>query len=586
VQDKLGRIPVQVVEIDQDRCALTYGVGACTADGTGNAKCYNTLATCQVLEAYALGTPLTLRFTTAQSDLPNDEYLIPSVQSVSTSPTRVNIGGRTGRDKPLGVRAQVNVRLIDHPHNDNLVDPYIDDRSYDPYDRGTFWAKWLRRNPFYNGRALRVRDGYYGQPLNEMKTRHFVIESISLPDSRGNVQIKAQDILRLADNDKAQAPSLSTGRLLADITNSQTTITVTGGALSNYQQRNTKAIRIGDEIIRYSSVSVNGSGDLVFSGCVRGGDNTEAKAHDEEDSVQACLEYINERPDVIAYDLLTTYGEIDPAFIDLSEWQSEANTWFTGIFGGRLLSEPEGVTDLLGQLTEQFLFFIWWDEVAQKIRFKAVAPEFDEPPVFNEDDHLLQNSVTLKSDDQVRISEAWISYRLKNPTERINERDSYLRTVLRLDPTAASPIEYGQRKVYEVYSPWIINETQINILSARILSRYRNNPVRLTFRLDAKDRGAVDVASVFDIDYKGFVDFNGQQITQRYQVISLHEVVAGEIIEVEAVKFDFDLDFRPGRWMVTNAPTYANATEQERANGMWWSDNNGKIGTDDAYLWS
>lgn len=584
--DSLGRIPVQVIEMDQDRCALVYGVGACTATGTGNAKCYNTLATCQVRDAYTLGTPLTLRFAASQSDLPNEEYLIPSVQSVSTNPTKVNIGGRPGREKALGVRAQVNIRLADHPHGDNLVDPYLSDRSYDPLERGTFWAKWIRRNPFYNGRALRVKDGYYGQTLSEMKTRHYVIESISLPDSRGNVQIKAQDILRLADDDKAQAPALSTGRLLSDITETATTITVTNGDLANYQQRNTKAIRIGDELIRYSSVTVNGSGDLVFSGCVRASDNTEASDHDADDSVQACLEYINERPDVIAYDLLTTYGDIDTNFIPLSEWQAEANTWFTGIVGTRLLSEPIGITTLLGELSEQFLFFIWWDEVEQEIKFKAVAPEFDEPVVFNEDDHLLQNSVSLKSDDQERISEAWVSYRLKNPVEKVNERESYLRTVLRLDPTAASDIEYGQRKVYEVYSPWIVNETQINILSARILARYRNNPVRLKFRLDAKDRGAVDVASVFDIDYRGFVDFNGQQITQRYQVTSLQEVVPGEVIEIEAVKFDFDLDFRPGRWMVSNAPTYENATEQEKANGMWWSDNDGKIDGDDAYLWS
>ena len=581
----IGRIPVQVIEIDQDKCALTYGVGACTATGTGNAKCFNTLATCQVRDAYTLGEPLTLRFAVSQADLPSD-YIIPSVQSISTNPTKINIGGRKGKSKALGIRSQVTIRLIDHPHGDNLVDPYLSGRSYNSYERGTFWAKWLKRNPYYNGRALRVKDGYYGESLSEMKTRHYVIETISLPDSKGNVTIKAQDILRLADDDKAQAPAISTGKLLTAINSTDTTIIVTGGDVTNYSQRNSKAIRIGDEIIRYTSASVAGNGDITFSGCVRGSDGTEASESDVDDSVQACLEYVIERPDTIAYDLLVNYGGIDSGFINLAEWQAEADTWFTGVNGSRLLSEPTGVTTLLGELTEQFMFYIWWDDVAQKIRFKAIAPEFGTPPIFNESDHLLQNSVSLVTDDDLRISETWISYQLKTPVENVSERDSYLRTVLRLDPTASSAEEYGQRKVYEIKSPWIINETQINILSARILARYRDNPVRLKFRIDAKDRGLVDVASVFDVDFKGFVDFTGQQITQRYQVISMQEIVAGEVIEIEAIRFDYAIDFKAGKWMVSDAPLYANATEAEKANGMWWSESDGTIGTDNGYLWS
>jgi hypothetical protein len=586
---ELGKIPVQIIEIDQDYCSLSYGVGACNADTgvSGNAKCYNTYATCKSKDDYTLGTPLTISFAKPQSDLP-DEYLIPSVQSVSTSPTRINVGGRSGRDKPLGKRAQVSVNLQDHPHSDVLVDPYLTNRSYNPLENGTFWSKWLKRNPYYNGRSLRVKNGYYGQDLADYKTKHYVIESISLPDSRGKVTIKAQDVLRLADDDKAQAPSLSNGKLLADLNDTATTFTVTGGDISEYNQNSTQAVRINDEIIRYTSLTVDGSGDLVFSGATRASDGTEAQTHETDDNVQACLEYDNVRPDLIAKDLLLNYGNIDAAYIDDTAWSDEGTTWYGSIDGTRLLTEPVGVTQLLGELSEQFLFYIWWDEVEQLINFKAVAPQFETPPAIDEENNILQNSAGLKADDELRVSEIWLSYLLKTPIEKIKERDSYKRVYARIDKTASSEFEYGERKVYEVYSGWIDNDTIAILLTQRLLTRYRNNPIRLTFELDAKDRDLITVGQVFDITYRAFVDDNGVIQQKRYQAISVEETVAGEKIKVEAIKFDFDITFNASQWMASDAPTYDLATEPQKQNGAWWADADGKIdgSEDNAYQWS
>lgn len=586
--DVLGRIPVQIIEIDQDKCSLVYGVGACTADPgvTGNAKCFNTYATCTAKTAYVLGTPLTLRFAKSHSDIPDAEYIIPSLQSVGTSPTKINVGGRSGSTKPLGRRAEITVSVKDHPHSDNFIDPYLADRSYDPLELGTFWSKWLKRNPYYNGRALRVLDGYVGQTLAEMKTRNYVIESISLPDSRGNVTIKAQDILRLADNDKAQAPKLSNGKLLTDITAVATSIVVTGGNISEYNQNSTLAIRIGDEIIRYASITVGGGGDLTFNTCVRGSDGTIADTHDIDDSVQACLEYIATRPDNIAKDLLLNYGNIPTAYINATEWSDEGLLWYSSIDGTRLISEPTGVTTLLGELVEQYLFLTWWDDVTQLIKFQAIAPLLVTPPFLDSENNLLQNQTSLKSEDKLRVSEVWISYIQKTPIDKTDERDGYKRTLANFDPTAASDFEYAQRKVYEVYSAWLSNESQVSLLSTRLLARYRNNPISLSFKLDIKDRDIISLAQVFDITFKSFVDFNGAPETIRYQIVSINESVQLGTITCEAVRFDYDVSFKPGIWMTELAPDYATATPAEKLTGSWWSDVDGLISGDDGYLWS
>lgn len=587
VNSELGRIPVTIIEIDQDLCANQYGVAPCTAavGGTGAMKCFNGLASCQDVPNYAKGQPLTLRFSKPHSDMNYQEYIIPSVQSVSTSPMKLNIGGRSGTMKPLGKRSSVTITLIDHPHSDNLVDPYVSERDYDPLKNGTFWSKWLIRNPYYNGRALRVLDGYHGQLLSEMQTRHFVIESITLPNSNNQLKIKAQDVLRLADDDKAQAPKLSTGKLLSDITATQTTLVITGGTAASYQQNGTQAVRISDEIIRYTGLVVEANGDITLSGLTRGSDNTVADEYEAEDTVQGCIEYIQQRPDLIAYDLLTNYGNINTAFIDQAAWILEAGTWLESINGTRLLSEPTGVTKLLGQLCEEFYFYIWWDEIQQLIRLKAISPVFGSVPLITESRNLIQNKTSLKAGDKLRVSEIWVSYLQKSPVEKANERESYKRTYALLDLEASGSDQYGERIVYEIFSPWLTNESHVGLLSQKLMAKYRNNPVSIKFTLDAKDRW-IDVADVFDIEFRALVDFSGKAKTMRYQVVSKHERIAGETIEIEAVKFDYDINFKPGRWMADVSPDYVNATEQEKFNGMWYADENGEINGDEGYVWS
>lgn len=583
---ELGRIPVQIVEIDQDYCGNAYGVGACTAliGTTGSIKCFNTYKTCQDPENFDKQS-ITLRFAKAQTDLPDEEYLIPSLKSVSTSSTKLNIGSRSGTEKPLGKRASVSITITDHPHSDNFVDPYVSERAYNPLERGTFWGKWLKRNPYYNGRNIRVLDGYFGQTLAEMQTRHYVIESISLPNSLGTVAIKAQDILRLADDDKAQAPLLSNGKLLSDITTASTSLVITGGVESEYNQGGTSIIRINDELMSYTSLAVGVDGDITLSGLGRGNSGTEIDDHDLDDSVQGCLEYSNIRPDIIARDLLLNYGNIDTAYIDDVAWDDEGTTWYGSVDGTRIISEPTGVTELLGELCEQYMFYIWWNELTQLINFKAIAPEFTTPVTLTEENHFLQNKTSLTTDADQRVSEVWFSYLPKTPVDDLDKRDSFRRTTARVDPTASSSLEYGERKVYEIFSGWLDNDTQVSLLTGRLIGRYRNNPTILNFSLDAKDRG-LELADLCDIQFKSLVDVTGAPETIRYQIISKNESVPGEVIKYTAIKFEFAIGFRAAKWMVEAAPSYATATDEDKLNGFYWADEEGQVNGEDGYVWS
>lgn len=206
------------VEIDIPFCANIYGQSPCTAtltgpNPTGTIKCFNTLKTCQDRPAY-IDAPVTLRFAENVGFLPDDIDAIASISNLSYTPATVSLG------KDLGQRASVAVTFKDNPWPDTGpgFDKYRGERPYDPYKQGTFWGKFRARQPYLRGRPLRLIRGAVGQALAEMETRHYVIDSFAHNAANGTYTITAKDVLKFADDDRAQAPRLSNGFLNGAIT--------------------------------------------------------------------------------------------------------------------------------------------------------------------------------------------------------------------------------------------------------------------------------------------------------------------------------------------------------------------------------
>lgn len=79
------REPIEIIEIDQDFCSLSYSMGACGAElgTTGNEKCFNTIGTCQVKKDYT-SSILTLKYCSRTSVTPR--HHLPFLKSVKTKP--------------------------------------------------------------------------------------------------------------------------------------------------------------------------------------------------------------------------------------------------------------------------------------------------------------------------------------------------------------------------------------------------------------------------------------------------------------------------------------------------------------------
>lgn len=588
---EIGRELFTVVEIDQDFCSLSYGVNPCAAalGVTGERKCFNTRATCQDPDNYTLDT-LTLRFCKPQQALP--EYPVtPLLRDATTAPTEINPGGGGRNSGPLGKRARVTITFDDAPHSDIGVDPYVTERGYDAMDRGTFWSKWLARNPYYNGRVIRIREGYVGQSLGEMVTRTYVIDKIDGPDAKGRVKVTALDILSLASNDKAQAPRASVGELAVEIAQipdgtadpvGLAAIEIANASVADYPTPGT--VRINDELMTYTGVTISGA-NIRLTGVVRRTDGSEGGSHDEGDRVQLCLRYTNVRVDALAKEWLTVYGNVPAGYIDWTAWQAEAELWLDQFTLTGLITEPAGVQDLLSEITEQCLFYIWWDEREQLIRLQAIKPPETDVPLITGDANILADSAELTQDPGSRVSQVWVYWAQRDPTQKLDKDSNYRHVRIRTDEEAEAANEYGEVRIKKVFSRWLNTNGQVVNTSTRLLSRYRDNPKYLEIELDAKDREHW-TGAVLDVEHRSVVDDTGLAQRQRWQVVSAEEKEPGHSLTLKLFSYEFTISYKAAYWMAEDAPDYDVASDPEKQYGLWWADEDGKLPDgSDGYTW-
>lgn len=219
------------VEIDVPYCSLTYGTAPCTASipTTGSIKCFNTKRTCQDRENFT-DSPQTMRFTLeGVAYAPRDIEAIPSIVAIGINPGQISLG------KDLGERSSIQITFKDHRHSDtgSAGDKYLADRSYDPFRQGTFWGKFRNRHLYLKGQSLRLIRGLLGEAIGDMKTRHYVIDSYTGPTTDGSFTITAKDVIKLADNDRAQCPEVSNGYLSADLTDVATTFNLSPSGIGD-----------------------------------------------------------------------------------------------------------------------------------------------------------------------------------------------------------------------------------------------------------------------------------------------------------------------------------------------------------------
>lgn len=528
-------------------CTAALGV-------TGDEKCFNTRVSCQDPDNYTLDEPQVIRLVMPSGDIPKELKAIPAMRDIEAASARI----RPGKD--LGERAQAAVTLDDFSSNDIGVDPYALERrtgaarndgiGYNPEDRSTFWAKWRTRNPYQFGAGFRIFQGTREQVLadpvglSQCEVRHYIQETFTGPTSTGSFTITAKDVLKLADDERAQAPKASTGELAADITAGATSATIDG---DETQYGASGFMAIGREVVGYTRTGTS----LTLT---RGEFGTEAKEHKAGDVLQECLYFNAQKPSVISRTLLQGFADVNPQFINSITWDAENDTHIAKLYT-RLITKPTSVRKLVGELSQQAGFFIWTDESVPEIKFKAIRQPSSAPAVLTPEGDIRLGSLSIAEQPKKRRSQVWVFFNQIDPTDKPDEDRNYASRSVTIDAAAEGEAKHGRPAIEKIYGAWLPanGKTIAEAVADRVLARFTEPPRKITFQIPWDNPKNVQLGEAYDISTGLMPTLEGLRTNRRILVLGRER--GTQFINVEAEEFlytppasatedfiDFDVD--------------------------------------------
>lgn len=455
-------------------CSRVYGSSPCTAalGVTGDYKCYNSPRTCQDPANFLAGDEQIIRWAVPTNDLPLEIDCIPiiSANGISRRPQMLDPG------ETMGVRESVTINFDNALFNDAGYDPYISDRTENPYLKGTYWGKFFARWGSLQGYEFRTVDGYLGQDINDMTRRYYIVDSTSGVDKKGSVSFTVKDAVKLLDGEKAQAPLPSSGRLLGALTLSGTSLTLTPTGIGNLEYPASGYASIGDEVVSFTR-----SGDAItLTG--RGLFSSSQEEHDADDTFQLALIYDNKSFAYIINDILENYTELDTDYLDYDVWEEESVNYVGQTYDGKIM-KPTPVKTLINELIREVGLVFWTDLVNKKIKIKALRAFV--PTIDIDDNVVISGSMNSKRLDDKRVSDVWVYYGKKNPLEAQDKKQNYKSIYVKASENAIVALEQNTRAISEVTSRWIktSNQSAAEYIANSIIYRYETAPRQISFRV-------------------------------------------------------------------------------------------------------
>lgn len=511
----IARTPITLVVISMDNCALTFAKSPCLASGK---PCFNTYVTCRYKAGYQrqvggknyMSSLIVIpypggknyQFSSCDAPLPFKAGEKPYIKGVAYLPTEI-------KDN-LTVNARLVCTFIDEPDNDIGIDPYLFSTSIDqdftqirnvqytatlgvipsvtsPIPRGTFFKKFVARNPNYKGRFLKVYEGFLGLEEKDFKQKWAgVVDAIKY--DRGNVKIEAVDLLKsLANIDIPQKLDI---KLNSDITYNSTSFSV---STIEGLEKPVGYCRLDDEIIYYASIDER---TKTVSGCVRGMFDTEATEHNINDKVQKVRVYAQKNPFDLLLEMLEKDAEISPEYIDYKAFEKWRDFPERDIDYHAVIPEPTKLEKLFFEIVDSLDCKCWVNEDLQ-ITIKRNIQNEPGRTYYKITDtaNIINDSAAIDLNPQSRISRILL-YWDNDIFKKIDDVTAYSRLDIAVEGEAENRKEYGEIAEKKIFSRWIHDDIgwkeedfkrYIKNHLIRQLWRYRDPMPILSFSLELKD---------------------------------------------------------------------------------------------------
>lgn len=589
--------PIQVVELVVPRCSLSFGVAPCAASLDDGPRCYQQWGGCFSKATFNNDATIRWRFMKPMAramelyervgdDVSTNPFFM--LESVSVSESRINVGSIRDGDAPLGITGGATITFRDQPFDDYIGDPYRSLRPAVNVQSG-FWAKFFQRVPYFLNIRVNIYEGFWGQALSEMTRRTYIMDGATGPDSNDRVSISAVDPLRLTDAKRASFPPEMDMQLVADLASGSTAdfrvqVGTTGDLEIILGNTSTKYISIGSEIIGYTGASLvpDSGGEWLLTGITRGQLGTTTSAHESSDAVQR-TGYFETMDSWEIAQFLLGFTLVPAEFINVGgEWETEASTYLQGYQFSRAIVKPTPVNRLLGELMRDSTFYIWWDELSQRIPLKAIRPE-DATAILDENS-ILRGSFTVRREPKERISRVHIRFGKRDPTAN-NEFKNFSLSTARIASDEENELAGAEVSSKVIYSEWMINRSVADEVTLRLLARFAQTPVYATARVLGDD---IKTGDVVEINYRRLIDTEGFTAVKRWQVTSARQVKFKEETELTLQQFIFQAA-RFMVWMPDDAGDYEDIPEEGREEligvGFWANDDGEMPDGTGAWFW-
>lgn len=588
--------PIQVVELVVPRCSLSFGVAPCTALLADGPYCYQQWGGCLARAAFNDEAVIKWRFmkkaarsmalyATAVDEIATDPLYM--LESVSIAESRINIGAIRAGEAPLGVTGGVTISFTDEPFDDHVGDPYLTLRGAVNKQTG-FWAKFFTRVPYFGHIRINVYEGFWGDSLDLMTRRTYIMEKATGPDSSHKVTITGVDPLRLTDPKRASFPPEMDMELITAMTvSTPSTIRVqrgtTGDLTVQLGNTVTKYLLIGKEVVGYTGQTDDGAGEWTLTGVTRANFGTQATAHDPGDAVQRAARIELQDSYLIAEHLLA-FTRVPPEYVNPGGiWTTEASTYLQGYQFSRTIIKPTSVNKLLGELMRDSTFYLWWDAFSSQIKMKAVRPE---DPVADIDDELyLRGTFKIWREPSERISRVHIRYAQRDPTDGMNFTN-YAASTARIAAEEEFEKAGAEVSAHTITSDWIINKAIADEVNLRLLARFSRTPHYASLQIVGEDRKTGDVVN---LSSPRITDEQGFQVSKRWQIISAKQVKFKEVTELTLQEFIFQAA-RYATWMPDGfTGVYEDIPVEDRGEllgvGYWCGDDGLMSDGTDGWFW-
>lgn len=319
-------------------------------------------------------------------------------------------------------------------------------------------------------------------------------------------------------------------------------------------------IAIGNEVILYTAKA----GDVLSwsSSAYRAQFGTAREDHSADAGVQRCFTVIDLSASDTIHKLANAAGIAD-AHLDLAGLAAEDISWLRSV--ARItacIAAPEKASAMLNELLRDLNMAGWWDAVAQQFKFKADMPQPVTTLKTITPDETIGVSMQVDPLDELRITQAFISYAPYSATGNMAARQNFKITDGYEDVGAEGANEYSNIVQVQNFSRWLSSANQLHARSlvARRVSRLRDAPFKAKFKVDPRDE--VHMADLIDVTTRKKTDASGVPVVTRMRVTKLLD---GGNFDVEAFSTVFG---RRYAFIAPNGyPDYASASTAQRSYG-------------------